>query len=679
MTRPASYNRVWAEDATSDQMGGETTTADQGVIEQGWVGSASAEPPTARMQNYWQIRVDMGLQEIEQQGFLSWRSDVPYKKASLVYYAGYLFQANSANTNITPQGASDNNIWSFIQPGNWPTTPDSFTGTLPIAKGGTGATNQSDALSNLGGAPIASPVLTGDPKAPTPATGDSDTSIATTAFVQAAMAVYGVGPTSKQVTDANAVPGSGIYFASGSASNLPVAAFGTLIHDQATTNVASQLFIATTANQLWTRTQTAATTWTAWAQYAGIASPAFTGNPTAPTATVGDNDTSIATTAFVQAAMAVYGIGSGSSTQVTDANLALVGGFSRMASAGLNKPVTGGGTLLVMPSFSNNITQMFVDATASANVFTRISTDTGVTWGAWSQQVGMTLAGINSTIKSLTGLTDPLAVPTPVLAGQAAQAGRVGSAGGLSFRNIIHNANFNVNQRGYVSGTATTIANQLTLDRWKVQTLGQSVAFSASANGSSIVAPSGGFAQVIEAKDILGGTYCASWTGSGTITVNGSGVAKGASFTLPANTNATVVLVGAVSQFQVEIGTIATSFEVRPYAVELSICQRYAYVLGGGSAQVVAWGFMATATAGGNFMVSTPVPLRASPTMSDIGTGSAIQILSTTTSAASVPTSLLAQGSIVSFNASSASSNTVGAIAGYFIGATSRVLLSADL
>src|SRR6478735_4028801 len=36
-----------------------------------------------------------------------------------------------------------------------------------------------------GYAPILSPVFTGDPKAPTPATADNDTSIATTAFVKA--------------------------------------------------------------------------------------------------------------------------------------------------------------------------------------------------------------------------------------------------------------------------------------------------------------------------------------------------------------------------------------------------------------------------------------------------------------------------------------------------------------
>jgi hypothetical protein len=41
-----------------------------------------------------------------------------------------------------------------------------------------------------------------------------------------------------------------------------------------------------------------------WTLLAPLASPAFTGNPTAPTPSVGDNDTSVATTAFVQAARA---------------------------------------------------------------------------------------------------------------------------------------------------------------------------------------------------------------------------------------------------------------------------------------------------------------------------------------------------------------------------------------
>lgn len=67
-------------------------------------------------------------------------------------------------------------------------------------------------------APIASPLFTGNPRAPTPSAGDNDTSIATTAFVATS--------------------------------------------------------------------------------FAPLASPAFTGNPTAPTPSNGDADTSIATTAF---------------------------------------------------------------------------------------------------------------------------------------------------------------------------------------------------------------------------------------------------------------------------------------------------------------------------------------------------------------------------------------------
>lgn len=61
------------------------------------------------------------------------------------------------------------------------------------------------------------------------------------------------------------------------------------------------LKLRTTSNTVWTTILDLATT---LALKANLASPTFTGTPAAPTPTYGDNDTSIATTAFVQAAIA---------------------------------------------------------------------------------------------------------------------------------------------------------------------------------------------------------------------------------------------------------------------------------------------------------------------------------------------------------------------------------------
>jgi hypothetical protein len=47
---------------------------------------------------------------------------------------------------------------------------------------------------------------------------------------------------------------------------------------------------------------------TLWQPFAGLASPVFTGDPQAPTPAAADNDTSIATTAFVKTAIAPYAL-----------------------------------------------------------------------------------------------------------------------------------------------------------------------------------------------------------------------------------------------------------------------------------------------------------------------------------------------------------------------------------
>ena len=160
----------------------------------------------------------------------------------------------------------------------------------------------------------------------------------------------------------------------------------------------------------------------------------------------------------------------------------------------------------------------------------------------------------------------------------------ISASGGFSFKNRLINANPIINQRVYVSGTATSGANQYTLDRWRVVTSGQNVSWTDSGLTRIVTCPAGGFEQVIESLNIEGGTFVLNWTGTATATVNGTAVLKGGTFTLPANTNATVRFSsGTLSEPQLEAGSVASPFERIDYGRQLIQCQRYFYKTTGGS------------------------------------------------------------------------------------------------
>jgi hypothetical protein len=81
---------------------------------------------------------------------------------------------------------------------------------------------------------------------------------------------------------------------------------------------------------------------TAVATKADLASPAFTGSPTAPTPTTGDNDTSVATTAFVQTALsAIYPVGSIYTNAAVSTNPATLLGFGTWTAFGSGKVLVG--------------------------------------------------------------------------------------------------------------------------------------------------------------------------------------------------------------------------------------------------------------------------------------------------------------------------------------------------
>ena len=182
------------------------------------------------------------------------------------------------------------------------------------------------------------------------------------------------------------------------------------------------------------------------------------------------------------------------------------------------------------------------------------------------------------------------------------------------YRNLLINGNPTINQRGYVSGTATTSANQFTLDRWFVVISGQSANWSDSLGIRTVTAPAGGMAQVIEGANIVGtGTYCLGWVGTATATVNSTAVANGGSFTLTGGANVTVRFSnGTWSLAQLEIGSTPTPFEKR--LGELRLCQPYGCL-------VLCAAINGAANTNGLSPVYFPTPMRASPTVINLAVG----------------------------------------------------------
>ena len=99
------------------------------------------------------------------------------------------------------------------------------------------------------------------------------------------------------------------------ATNLASGSAGTLPYQSA--SGATAMLAAGTSGNVLLSGGTGAPTWSATTGTGSVVkadSPAFTGNPTAPTPTTGDNDTSIATTAFVNTQLASTGLGGSAQT-----------------------------------------------------------------------------------------------------------------------------------------------------------------------------------------------------------------------------------------------------------------------------------------------------------------------------------------------------------------------------
>ena len=152
-------------------------------------------------------------------------------------------------------------------------------------------------------------------------------------------------------------------------------------------------------------------------------------------------------------------------------------------------------------------------------------------------------------------------------------------------RNILINGNFLVNQRAYVSGTATASGTYMH-DRWKSTTTNSNYTFTQGTPDTTITIAAGTIAQIVETVNVAGGVYTLSWTGTATarIAIN-NGSTSGAYAASPITTSSATAgqqitvefSTGTCGLVQLEPGKKATPYERQIYSDQLAQCQRYCY------------------------------------------------------------------------------------------------------
>jgi hypothetical protein len=187
---------------------------------------------------------------------------------------------------------------------------------------------------------------------------------------------------------------------------------------------------------------------------------------------------------------------------------------------------------------------------------------------------------MTTSINSLNSTTSELQVNSnPVMRFGADTSGQP-----FSFRNLLINGDFRINQRVYVSA-AVLASGAYGHDRWKAGASGGDYSFTQLAHSTQITIASGkSIVQVVEDKNVAGGSYVLSWSGTsqarvGLNSATPSGSYAASPILITGQTAGTVMSVefntGTLGKVQLEQGSIATAFENRPIGTELALGQRY--------------------------------------------------------------------------------------------------------
>ena len=201
------------------------------------------------------------------------------------------------------------------------------------------------------------------------------------------------------------------------------------------------------------------------------------------------------------------------------------------------------------------------------------------------------------------------------------------NAGGgvAAFKNILINGGFTINQRAYVSAAALA-SGSYGHDRWKAGTGGGDYSFTQLNSPTTItIAANKTLIQVVEDKNVQGGSYTLSWTGTaqGRYAVDSAtptGAYADSPIAITGQSAGTTMSVefddGTLSKVQLEPGTSETEFENLPYDVQLARCLRYTWIINteANAFQRFGAGYNQT-TSTANLIIYPRVPMRAVPSL----------------------------------------------------------------
>lgn len=189
----------------------------------------------------------------------------------------------------------------------------------------------------------------------------------------------------------------------------------------------------------------------------------------------------------------------------------------------------------------------------------------------------------------------------------------------LGLHNWVHNGNFYINQRAFVSGVALS-AGVYGHDRWKAGVAGCTYTYATSANQTTLNISTGTLIHIVHGSDLQSGPVVLSWSGSAVGRINGGGYAVSPVLaTATGGTNLTMEFsTGTLGAVQMEYGAASTSFENRPYMIEKLLCQEFLEVIPTGGFDVI----LNNAAAGQNNTVVLPLKVtkRSTPGISSAWT-----------------------------------------------------------